>query len=255
MLTDPPSRQVKSVRNAFCLVNLIQSLGNATPSELIARSDLSKSSVHHYLSTLESMGYVIKEGAGYRLGTRFLTHGIAAKKSMGVQRAVIQTLETVSQEVSSPTWWVAEEFGRGMFLDVSISANQNPIYGSIGKRSYLHTHGLGKAILASLSREYVERIIEYHGLPERTIRTTTDEDALFRDLDEIHNKGYAVSDGETALGIRSVGASFRDRDDRVHAIGIFDDTREITGSHVVDIGQMLMTSAATLEDQLLREED
>lgn len=253
MHPNTPSRQVKSVRTALRLVNVIQILGHATPTQLTEQLDLSKSSVHNYLTTLEQVGYVVNEDGSYRLGLRFLTHGIAARSSLGVGAPLMPTLRSVAEDLSQPTWWVAEEFGRGVFLEASTPTEQTNTYGSVGKRSYLHTHAPGKAILAQSADEYVKRIIEYHGLPEQTERTTTNADALFDELREIRDRGFAVSDGEAALGIISIGAAFRDREDRMHAIGIFGESREFTDTYAEEIGTTLMNTVNSLEESLQRE--
>jgi IclR family acetate operon transcriptional repressor len=250
---DTPSRQVKSVQTAFRLVHILQALGSATPTELTEQLDLSKSSIHNYLTTLERMGYVVNERGSYRLGLRFLTHGIAAKSSLGVMTSLMPMLQSITDKLSQPTWWIAEEFGRGLFLKKSLPDSQMNTYGSVGKRSYLHTHAPGKAILAQSSDQYVERIIKYHGLPELTEKTTTDVDTLFDEIKEIRSRGFAVSDGETVLGIISIGAGFRDSEDRTHAFGIFGDSREFTDTLVEDIGTELMNAGSSLENRLQAE--
>jgi IclR family transcriptional regulator, acetate operon repressor len=246
---DTPSRQVKSVQTAFQLVNVLQKYGYATPTELTEQLELSKSSIHNYLVTLERMGYVVSEGRNYRLGLRFLTHGIAAKNSLSVTTAIVPKLQSTAEELSQPMWWIAEEFGRGLFLEGSTLDDRTNSYGIIGKRSYLHTHAPGKAILAESSDEYIEQIFQYHGLPEQTEKTTTDVDTLFDEIAEIRSRGFAVSDGEAALGIISIGTGFRDSENRTHAFGVFGDSREFTDSVVEQIGTELMNAVSSLENR------
>ena len=150
MLSDPPARQVKSVKTAFRLVTVLQSLGSATLTELANHLDLATSTVHNYLATLESMGYVVQTDGQYRLGLHFLTHGEAAKRSLGGHDLVLDALPAIAADVSYPTWWVKEETGHGVFLEKALPSEREVLYGRVGKRSYLHTHAPGKAILAAI---------------------------------------------------------------------------------------------------------
>lgn len=254
MLSESPSRQVKSVRTAFELVQVLQALGGASLTELADHLEMAKSTVHNYLATLENMGYVVNENGRYRLGLRFLTHGVAAKRTLGAQDLVRDTLPSVAEDISYPTWWIGEEFGRGIFLEKAIPDTREQIYGRIGKRSYLHTHALGKAILTELPRKYVERVVDHHGLPEQTQRTITDEEELFDQLRTVRDQGFAVSDGEAVLGVESIGVGFRGPNQRVNAIGVFGYSRDLAGNHSEDdISVRLMRAATTLEDALRTE--
>jgi DNA-binding IclR family transcriptional regulator len=251
MLANEPSRQVKSVKTAVNLIDRIQALGGAKPAELTEELELSKSSVHNYLATLEMEGYVVNDDGKYRLGLKFLTHGTAAKNMAGIKPPIFKTLRDAAEELSLTTWWVAEEHGRGFFMEYAIPDGSSQVYGSVGKRSYLHEHAPGKAILANSSDDYIERVVDYHGLPGQTKRTTTDFETLLAELDDIRERGFAVSEGEAVLGIISVGAGFRDDTDRRHAIGVFEQTRDIVGDRTAEIGERLVEETEALERQLV----
>jgi DNA-binding IclR family transcriptional regulator len=226
MISNTSSRQVQSVCTSFQIIQLIQEFGGTNLSEIADQLDLAKSTVHNYLGTLESMGYVVKHDETYRLGLRFLTHGMAAKNSIPLSETVQQSVSTLAQDISQPAWWIVEEFGRGIFLEGSVPDDRAESYGSVGKRSYLHTHAPGKAILARIPRDEVREIIDYHGLPMHTTETTTDEVTLMRELETIRDRGYAVCEGEAALAVRSVGVAFEDPHGKRHGIGVFGYTHD-----------------------------
>lgn len=253
MLPKTPSREIQSVRTALEMINVVQNMGSVTPSELTNHLDLSKSSVHNYLATLEQMGYVVNEDGRYRLGLRFLTHGIAARNSLRIAHPVVDALQSAEEAVSAPVWWISEEYGRGIFLASSSQQTKSTSYGTVGKRSYLHTHALGKAILAHVDDRYKEEILAHHGLSQQTMRTTTDYDLLEEDLEAIRDRGFAVSDGEAVLGVLSVGASFTDQLGRYHAVGVFGDSRNLTGNRATEIGTELKNTAGMLTDTLQSE--
>ncbi|MFA9418254.1 IclR family transcriptional regulator [Natrinema sp. HArc-T2] len=254
MISNPSSRQVKSVETSFEIIHLLQEYGGATLNEVAAHLEIAKSTAHNYLGTLESMGYVVKRDRTYRLGLRFLTHGMAARNSLSIADIVQQSLVTVAQETGQSTWWIVEEFGRGFFVDNAVPDEDGDSYGTIGKRSYLHTHAPGKAILAQLSRDYVWELIDYHGLPIYTTKTITDADTLIQELDTIRDQGYAVSDGETALGVQSTGVAFEDPYGGTNAIGVFGYTHDFGGESLEkDIPSLLKHVVSDITQSLERE--
>ena len=155
---------------------------------------------------------------------------MAAKSGLGLRDAVGHILPQVSRDLSQSMWWVVEELGRGIFVEKATPENGQSTYGRVGKRSYLHTHAPGKAILAHLSEEYVEQIVDYHGLPVYTKETITDAESLWAELAEIRDRGYAVSDGEAALGIRSVGVAFEGPYGYTHGLGVFGYSHDFSAS-------------------------
>jgi DNA-binding IclR family transcriptional regulator len=250
MLANTPSRQVKSARTAFELIYRLQALGGATPAQLTEELNLSKSSVHNYLATLEMEGYVVNDGGTYRLGLRFLTHGVAAKNIVSIEGCIGSTVEAVATELSQPAWWVTEESGRGYFIESAIPVDENSVYGSVGKRSYLHTHALGKAALSLAEDEYVERVNDHHGLPQQTRRTTTNVDDLLSELATIRDRGYAISEDEAVLGVLSVGVGLEDSSGKRHAIGVFGHARNFAGNRAEKIGEKLVKAVHNLERDL-----
>lgn len=251
MFSTSSSRHVKSVQTGFRIVEILQKQDGATIGVLTDRLDVSKSTVHNYLSTLESLGYVVNHDGTYRIGLRFLTHGMAARNGLEIGSEVERALAEVANEISQAAWWITEELGRGIFVDVSVPDEGQLIFGRVGKRSYIHTHGPGKAILAELSDEYVRRILDYHGLPEYTGQTVTDEDRLLEQLDDVREQGYAYTDGEAALGVQSIGVAFTDGYDRSHAIGVFGYSHDFGGESLDgEIPSLLQSVAADITDSL-----
>jgi len=84
-----------------------------------------------------------------------------------------------------------------------------------GDRTHLHCVGVGKAILAQLSRDRVMEIVERHGLLKRTEQTITDPDELCAELEEIRDAGVAFDDEEYGNGLRCVAAPVMGPNERV----------------------------------------
>lgn len=246
MIPRSPARQVQSVRTAFRIVAHLQDMDGVTMNQLSDQLDLAKSTVHNYLATLQSLGYVVERDGAYHLGLRFLTHGMAARSGYPLRDAVAYRLGTVARSVDQTTWWLTEELGRGLFLDVSRPEGAEALFGRVGKRSYLHTHAPGKAMLATCSEDTVRELVEYHGLPVHTHETITDVETLLAELRSIADQGYAVSDGEAALGIKSVGVAFEGPAETIHGLGVFGHSHDFSSSADQDIPETLVAAAREL---------
>ncbi|MFW5924011.1 MAG: IclR family transcriptional regulator [archaeon] len=242
VISKPSSREVQSLRTALDIVSLIQDFDGATMSELVSQMDIAKSTVYNYLGTLQSMGYVVERNGTYRLGLRFLTHGMAARSALALEEPMQGVLQSVMEAVDLPVWWVVEEQGRGLFVHSSLPTGTSPTFGRVGKRSYLHAHAPGKAILASLSDEAIADVVDVHGLPAYTNETISETETLFETIAAIRERGFATSEDECALGIRSVGIGFSGPDGGNHAIGTF--------SHVHDVGKRDAEIGSILEHEL-----
>ena len=199
-------RKVKSAQTALEMVEHLQEHDGATLTELCEHFDCARSTAHSYLSTLESMEYVTKDADTYRVGLKFLSHGIAAKNSVSISNLSKEPLETLAANTGSVSWLIVEEHGRGVFLDNAMSPQAVRTYGRVSKRVNLHTIAGGKAILAHMDEADRRAIIRNYGLPAETEHTIGDPEALDDELDDIRNHRYAVSHHEAALGVSSAAA-------------------------------------------------
>jgi DNA-binding IclR family transcriptional regulator len=199
-------RKVKSVQTALRIVEHLQEHDGATLTDICEHFDFARSTAHSYLSTLESMEYVTKEGDEYRISLKFLSHGIAAKNSVPVSKVAKPTLERVAAETDIVAWLVVEEHGHAVYLDNEMADDAVRTFGRKSKRTHLHTIAGGKAILSYMDEPDRRAIIDNYGLPAMTEHTMTDREELLDELQSVRESGYAISEHEAALGVASVAA-------------------------------------------------
>ena len=75
-----------------------------------------------------------------------------------------------------------------------------------GDRLPIHCTASGKAILAFLPPVQARSILRSAGMPAFTPHTITSMEAMEAALEQIRAQGFAVEDGETRIGLRSVAA-------------------------------------------------
>jgi DNA-binding IclR family transcriptional regulator len=108
--------------------------------------------------------------------------------------------------------------------DRSVQLDSYPGYGI-----HLHTTALGKAILAHKPEAEIETVISKRGLPERTPCTITDPQALFEELQQVRDRGYAADTNERIRGMSAYAAPiFDDAENVLAAISIAGPSRRLT---------------------------
>lgn len=195
---------VKATETTLEIIDLLQDLDEAGVTELADRLALAPSAVHKHLSTLQEHRYVVKDGSKYQLGLRFLELGGYTRRQMEIYNTVRPKLKSLAEETGEKTNFMVAEHGRGIYIYRSMGTEAIQVNTYTGEVVYLHKTALGKAILAHLSKERVEEIIDTHGLPSGTDQTITEREELFEALAEIRERNVAFDDEERINGLRCV---------------------------------------------------
>ncbi|WP_049922553.1 IclR family transcriptional regulator [Halopiger djelfimassiliensis] len=211
-MADTPNR---SIQRAFTIIDELTATGGCGVSELADRLDLPVSTVHDYLQALVMSGYVTKQDATYRTTTRFLEVGNRHRHRLEVFKAVRDELETVAEETGEHVTLLIEENDQAVILAVREGPDAINLFAYPGARMPLHATAPGKAMLAHMSPERVEGIIDRHGLAAMTSQTVTDPETLFEQLETVRERGYAVDIGERIAGMICIAAPVLDRRDRI----------------------------------------
>jgi DNA-binding IclR family transcriptional regulator len=244
--------EIKSVDTAFRIVEYLKSEDGATISEIVSSFDISRSTAYRYLTTLKSHGYVVQEDHDYHVGLRFVEMSHHAKHRKTAYEIAQQTTNTLATKTSDRASFITEENGLGVVLASEVG--EHGIYADthIGQRFFLHASAVGKALLALLSTPEVEEIIDQYGLPELTESTITNRDALFTELDEIGERGFAINNYERIEGIRAVAVGITDAEDQViGAFGVSGPTRRMSDERIQnELSQTLLSLAEEFELRL-----
>lgn len=204
---------MKSAERAFKIIDLLNEIEAASLTTIADHLDMPRSTLHTYLSTLLDHQYLRKDGNEYRLSLKYLDYGVNVQQNEPIYDVCEPFLEQVAQETKEIAWIVVEEHGLAVCLRKAEGERAIQPYKRIGARLTMHNIASGKALLAEMSDERVEEIIDRYGLPKSTERTISSRDALFEELEEVRETGYARNDGESLDGFRAVASSICPRDE------------------------------------------
>lgn len=204
MPTNTP-RKIEAVHKTCRIIEILRERGEAGITEISEEMDFSKSAVHGHLATLNDEGLVVKDGHTYHLSLRFLDIAESVKARIAKRDVVREQVRTLAEETGEVVHFGAEENGRIVYLSKSKGNSAVETVSQIGKRMPMHSTSMGKAILAELPSDRTKAILEQYELIERTENTITDPDQLLDELDDTHERGFAIDKEENIPGIRCIG--------------------------------------------------
>lgn len=212
-------RRKKTTETSFKIIELLAELDGARVTEVADELDLSPSTAQEHLATLKEIEFVVKDGDEYYPGLEFLRIGRYVRTRKKAYVLAEEYTKQLGQKLGWRSHFVIEEHGKGVFLHLYSGDQAEWVHEKIGNRQYMHSTATGKAILAYLSEEYCEDVIDRWGLPQITSNTTTDRDDLYEEFRVIRDQGYAINYGENIKGIRTFAVPVKDQFDQV--IGAF----------------------------------
>ncbi|HWT34089.1 MAG TPA: IclR family transcriptional regulator [Microbacterium sp.] len=196
------AESVKSVARVFDLLELIAEAGGSLGlSELAAAAELPLPTIHRLLRTLVGLGYARQlANRRYALGPRLVRLGEIANRQFGHMAA--PQLKELVERLGETANLATIDGDRVVYVSQSPSPHAMRMFTEVGRRSYMHASGVGKAILAQFDDDHVRDIMARAGMPHVTEHTLTTIDALLADLALTRERGYAIDDGEQELGVR-----------------------------------------------------
>ena len=240
---------VQALDRGLALIEILALSDGISLSDLSHRAGLAPSSAYRLLTTLAARGFVefLERDQQWAVGVEAFRTGMAFPRRFSVAtagRAVMQELMHESGETAN-----IAIFEQGEIVFVSQIESLEPIraFFRTGERRPAHASGIGKALLAEMSRAAVERIIRTRGLPRFTDKTLTGTEALFADLDLTHKRGWALDDEERNAGMRCIAAAvFNEYGEPSAGLSISGPVARLGDAAVARLGPLVMASAAEI---------
>jgi IclR family transcriptional regulator, pca regulon regulatory protein len=200
-------------------LTILSSFKSARPllgvSELARELGLSRSTTHRYVATLAALGYLEQDPPTrrYRLGPRVLDLGFSAINSMELREISVPHLQRLSDETGHTVNMAILDGADIVYVERCRSSRlgqrEIDLNLHVGSRLPAYCTSLGKVLLAYLSREECEAVLDGVELTQRGPNTLTKRRDLLAELDQVRLRGLAVNNEELAFGLRSIAAPVR----------------------------------------------
>lgn len=178
--------------------------------ELAKIVELPKSTVQRLLKTLEVDGWAATSGepiTRWQVGERVYDIFGTAPVRKDIREIAMPHLRVLAAQTRETVHLtVANGQDQNVLIDRVDSPQPVRTFNEIGTAGPLWTTSSGKAWLAALDDEDVERILA-EPLVKLTERTVVDKDELLRQIAEIRQRRFAVNFGENRDGVCAVGAA------------------------------------------------
>jgi DNA-binding IclR family transcriptional regulator len=198
-----------TARSLAVLKELARHPGGTTLDVLARSLGAPKSSVHRALAALVEADLAVRPRAGqYALGAEFVRLAYAHQEARAEPRLVEPCLQELA-ETFGETAHYAELEGVDIVYLGKVSPRNNSVQmtSTVGGRNPAYCTGVGKALLASrlAAVDDVDAFIAGLGaLEARTSKTLADRERLVADLSVTAQRGYALDDEESELGINCI---------------------------------------------------
>jgi DNA-binding IclR family transcriptional regulator len=211
---------LQTVARAFEVLDLLEREEEAGPARIAALMDVSRSTAHDYLVSLESTGFVVKDDGTYRISYRFLERGSRLKhrsRFFNSSDIVLRKLSADSGELAqlgcaeSGEWVMLHEAG-------DVTSVQTRTYP--GFRTPIHSHAAGKVLLANFPAERIDELLAVDELEAVTEHTVTNPQELRAELAAIREQGYAVDHEEQVVGIGFVACPVVEADELLGSVSV-----------------------------------
>ncbi len=242
-----------SIDKALILIETVASSKSASLTQLAETLDIPHSSVYRWLKTLCARGFLEKEAdtKGYRVGPRLLELGSLYLAENPLVRASASAMEELGKLTNEAVHLAILDAGRAVYLDIRQPNREVGLVSRVGGGKPAHCCATGKVLLAFASPQTVEEAVEAIDLKAFTENTITTREALARELELIHQRGYALDLGEHSKDIRGVAAPVRNRlGEVVAALSVAGPTYRLSDKTLADLAERVIAAADRVSERL-----
>lgn len=211
---------IKSLNRGLGILScLAESTSPRTLTELSHQLNLSKSTIQRLTHTLQRSGYLDRdeETKKYCLGPKVRSLGFWVMRSLDLRKVAFPYLEDTSKEIGETVNLAILDGAEIVYVERIKTQQILNINLHVGSRLPAYCTSMGKAILAFLSEDEVEKILRKKKLSLLTPYTIVLKENLKRELRRVKIRGFATNNEELSIGLRSVAAPVRDLTGRVIA--------------------------------------
>jgi IclR family acetate operon transcriptional repressor len=247
---DPRDGGVQSVDRALSIIEtLAEDDEGYRLTDLAVRTGLSTSTVHRLLATLEKRRFVQfdRDESKWHVGAQSFSVGATFARRRNFTAQAMPYLRKLRDQTRETANLAVVDDEAIIVLTRIESREIMRSLTKVGGRVAMVASGVGKAVLATYADEDVNAIICRQGMPRLTEKSVVRPGELFRELEAIRQRGYAIDDEEARLGLRCIAAVvYNDCSEPLAAISVSGMTSRITDERLPVLGCIVREVAAEL---------
>lgn len=225
-----------------------------TQAEVVKATGCSANLVFRVLSTLETLGYLSRQGESrrYVLTARLLECCQPRSTDKSLVLCAYAAMEWLRDQSRETVQLMIRAGNKGLVLEQVSGLEAVQVMGQVGMQIPLYSCAPGKAILAALPEADLEQWLTETKLKSFTKNTKATRTALLDDLKRARQRGYTEDWDEGIDGIRCVAAPILDaRQHPAGAITVMSPTMRLPRTRFSELGQWCVDAAARVRKELL----
>jgi DNA-binding IclR family transcriptional regulator len=243
-----------AVERALAMLEAVaQAAEGLSNAEISRKLEIPKSSASYILRTLETQGYLTRnsETGKYRVGLKVLSLSRGALTGIDVREVALPIMRHLMEKTNLTCHLAILDGPDAVYIEKVEPTGFIRMDTWVGRRMRVHATSVGKALVAHIPQERLEKILAERGMEKRTPKTITSVPRLLKDLEKVREHGYAVDDEENNMGARCVGAPIFNQDGRIEAsIGLSGTTNQVNPHTMPRILEHLKDAARHVSMQL-----
>ncbi|MED4454508.1 IclR family transcriptional regulator [Metabacillus fastidiosus] len=243
------SYEVSTLKKGLLILDLLRQKHSLTFNEIMEELSMNKTSVFRMLHTLEKMNYIIKYTKFYQLNPHIFRdehlywhediqwtslaapYQLARQEGITTYIGILEDCEIVIKNV------IKEPF-------------EQPVFHALDSRTPIHSSALGKSVLAQMSPEKQQEMLNCIVLNTFTTNTFDDHGLLIPHLQIIKAQGYAVDNEETDLEKRCIAVPIYMDKEVIGAIALHGSTEQIKKTAIRSFTKKLIETSQQLTREL-----
>lgn len=248
------SPSVPAVDRALTVIEyLAQSKRGFTGSDMSRTLNLPKSSLHLILGTLERRGYLQKNiyTNKYHFGLKLVSLSRTAFDGLELREEAKPFLQALAKKTGLTVHMAVLERNEAVIIEKVEVPGLIKVATWIGRRLDVNCTAAGKALIAYLPEEELERQILGKGLAKHNYRSICSIGRIKEELAKVRKLGYAFDNEEDEIGLRCLGAPIFDSSEQaVASISISGTSAQISLARVPKLAAVVKRTAVSLSNHL-----
>jgi IclR family transcriptional regulator, acetate operon repressor len=198
---------VPVVKSTFAILEELSNSGAMRLNEVTQQTGVSKSTVFRVLTTLQHLGYVVRDSERqYHVSPNLAALVSEGASSDLLRGTALSHMFRLRDECGETVNLGRLQLDKVEYIVVVPSEFALRLSERPGAIVAVHASALGKALLAFSPPAVVEALIRGRDLPRLTRNTITDPEALMNELQRVRERGFALDKGEVSVLATCVAA-------------------------------------------------
>jgi DNA-binding IclR family transcriptional regulator len=252
MPSNEESPSVAVERALSMLEAIAQEPEGLSNAEISRKLQIPKSSASYILRTLVRRSYLNRDPhtGKYRVGLKILSLSRGALSGLDVREVALPIMRHLMEKTNVTCHLAILDGPEAVYIEKVEPQGFIKMDTWVGRRMRVHATSVGKALVAYIPQDRLEKILS-SGMEKRTSKTITTIPRFLKELDRVRAQGHAVDDEENNMGARCVGAPIFNQTGAIEAsLGLSGTTQHVNAQTMPRIIEALKDAARHIAMQL-----